>query len=653
MVEEETLFIPSSDIERRYKEQVKNLLEYNGSKSKIINMGRLPEVYTALGIKDKELKTNGKTILKSLGIEGKNKHNVSKETIENLLSLTYDPEAVFKSLSTSDNPDSYVAVLNAKAFNQKQIIAILSPSRNGQGFTFIPSVYERNKFEQFINQTYFENRILYIKNEGSRLWGKLQSLPRHNQEPSTKNIFTKNDIVKHFKEKNMAIGHSELPGTENMVYIAEIIVKLGSHLDPNVQPDFKTALSCVELYKKTFGEEGYVYLEKRTDSLITKYGYETPDQIGLQEIKKLLDRIESPYFYKYFHSEDIKGYQNFIESEKKEINAFTSGSQKQGQIKEEMIKNGETLSLERQNINSKEKIMSDEFEEEEKKLTPEQLKGQNCAYQRNIVASALKAGTHACLPKADGYADTIPAVNIMTIDKPYHGANLLFLKEHQNRKENGFPTAEYITHQQIEKAQKDHPDLFIRQGQKGVSIHASEKNKLTGDYEDKHYRLFNVAQLNKPKLIKEWAANKREEYDKEHLEKLQTQYGTGYKLPEKKPQEPGPEIVCNSTEPEKYLGQYFSAVSMGSKFKVSPEQASEFSEKMLNALNEKWISKKTGEPVLGKEGQPVTNPYKLEDICRDANKYCKEFMRDLNISIQKQNQPEQKQEQTLSMGYGR
>jgi len=207
---EESLFIPSSDIERRYKEQFKILLESNGAKSALIDMGHLPVIYTAFGIKDKVLKTNGKTLLKALGIEGKNKHNVPKETIENLLSLTYDPEAVFKSLSTSDNPNSYVAVLNAKAFNQKQIIAILSPSRDGQGFTFIPSVYERNRFEQFIMQTYSENRILYIKNKGSRLWGQLQSLPRHNQEPSIKNILTKNDIVKRFnknilnKEKTMA-----------------------------------------------------------------------------------------------------------------------------------------------------------------------------------------------------------------------------------------------------------------------------------------------------------------------------------------------------------------------------------------------------------------------------------------------------------------
>jgi hypothetical protein len=220
---------------------------------------------------------------------------------------------------------------------------------------------------------------------------------------------------------------------------------------------------------------------------------------------------------------------------------------------------------------------------------------------------------------------------------------MLYLKEHQ--KQNGFPTAEYATYQQIEKAKKDNPDLFIRQGQKGVSLHVSEKIEGTDNWEEKHIRLFNVAQLNKPWAFKEWVDQKHQEEEQKKQEYLKTQYGEGYKPPEAKQKEPGPEIACSSTEPEKYLGQYFAAVSMGSKFKVSPEQAAEFSEKMVNTMYEKLMNK-NGEPVIGKEGQHVSNPFKLEEISRDANKFCKEFMRDLRIESQKQNQPEQKQEQT-------
>jgi hypothetical protein len=212
--EKQDLFTPDLDTDRRYKDQITILLESRGSKYETIDMGRLPEIYTVLGISDKQLKTNGKTLLKALGIEGRNKHNVPKETIKNLLYLTYDPEAVFKSLSTSDNPNAFIAVLNAKTEKQEQIIAILSPSRDGHGFTFIPSVYEKQNFDRFLGRIMDEQKILYIKNEGSELWGQLQSLPRHNQEPSLSNISTKNDIVKHFNE-NSLIKEKTMPNEPN------------------------------------------------------------------------------------------------------------------------------------------------------------------------------------------------------------------------------------------------------------------------------------------------------------------------------------------------------------------------------------------------------------------------------------------------------
>jgi len=195
------IFIPDEDSVMRYQAQLAALLKSSGSKTETIDMGRLPDIYTILGIADKQLKTNGKTILKALGLEGRNKHNVPMDTVENLLSLTYDPEAVFKSLSTSNNPGAYIAVLNAKTKNLEQIIAILSPSKDGHGFTFIPSVYEKHNFDRFLGRIYEEQKILYVKNKGSEIWGQLQSLPRHKSEPSNINIPTKNDIVKQISNK--------------------------------------------------------------------------------------------------------------------------------------------------------------------------------------------------------------------------------------------------------------------------------------------------------------------------------------------------------------------------------------------------------------------------------------------------------------------
>jgi hypothetical protein len=748
-----SLFIPDSDIERKYKEQVNILLESKNSKFEIIDMGRLPEVYTALGITDKQLKTNGKALLKALGIEGKNKHNVPKETIENLLSLTYDPEAVFKSLSLSNNPDAYISVLNARTEKQEQIIAILSPSRDGHGFTFIPSVYEKHNFERFLGRIKDEQKVLYIKNEGSQLWGQLQSLPRHNQEPTTENILTKTDIVKRFNEniliKEKTMANPDFPETEKMVSITKKIKKLSSHLGPNYQLNQKTAFNYVALYTSTFGNEGLNHLGKKVDLLVIKCLKEKPEAEGIQEISRLTNRLENLNTHHVAYRNGNVSYQAFIDNENKEIaysekviniiknhleyekthlpdgviirktsqqkiNDFLESEsywikqayehreiwlENKGIDKREgwegnapslryflSLQNvndnpiqGDTPSLERWNINSKENIMSDErsydspddylanlkttvplgsSEQEEKEgLSPKEKAFRdaviNASHQRKVVADAIKNGTLACLPGADGYADTTPAVNIMTPDKPYHGEYQLFLKAIQKQPQNGFPTAEYVTYHQIDKAREAGLDVYVRQGQKGASLIIGEKNEETGEWKDKKVNLFNIAQLNNPKAIKEWAEKKIAEQAQKDLAYNQTRYGSGYKPPESKPKEPGPEIVCSSTEPEKYLGQYLAAVSMGSKFKVSPEQAAEFSEKMVSALYvpmEPRRNEQTGEikkPPMNKQtGEPITDCFSLEKISRTANQECKEFMRDIRIAAQKQDQPEQQQQQT-------
>jgi len=681
--EEKSLFIPDSDIERRYKEQVNILLRTNGSKFETIDMGRLPEVYTALGITDKQLKTNGKALLKALGIEGKNKHNVPRETIENLLSLTYDPEAVFKSLSTSDNPNAYISVLNAQTEKQEQIIAILSPSRDGHGVTFIPSVYEKHNFERFLGRIKDEQKILYIKSEGSRLWGQLQSLPRHNQEPTTTNILTKTDIVKRFKE-NILIKEKTMEVSNRDVWIKDDGVNYYSarfnHLfgdseisfgldrrNLNKDSDPLLISVCDHFYR----EEGDDILTICFEDDITAAKKMIADSIKVFDKKQnvTIYQIKDYFSFHIDHTNSLRNAAAFVEH-------FDHDQPEYEQTQ------GKTPPLERRNINSKENIMSDERsydsaddylaelkttvplasgQQEETKFTPKEQAFReavgNATFQRKVVADAIKNGTLACLPGADGYADTTPAVNIMTPHKPYHGENLLFLKAFQKQEQNGFPTAEYVTYHQIDKARESGVNVYVREGQKGVTLLIGEKNEETDEWENKKFRLFNVAQLNSPKLIKDWAEKKIEEQAQKDLAYNQTRYGSGYKPPESKPKEPGPEIVCSSTEPEKYIAQYFAAVSMGSKFKVSPEQAAEFSEKMVKALYvpmEPRRNEQTGEikkPPMNKQtGEPITDCFSLEKISRAANKECKEFMRDLRIAVQKQNQPEQKQEQTQSIG---
>ena len=475
----------------------------------------------------------------------------------------------------------------------------------------------------------------------------------------------------------MAMSRSELPEMDRIASIAKEIAGLKQYIrkqrgeiEPEINVDFKLAIVCLNIYKKKFSNDGLSYLEKKFDDLFMNsgYGYEKPYSSALKDMDALIEKVETPALLQLENSPDKKAhYNSFVESEKKEIAAFIQGK---------------TPPLEKRNINSKENIMSDERsydsaddylaelkttvplasgQQEESKLSPKEEAFReaviNATFQRKVVADAIKNGTLACLPGADGYADTTPAVNIMTPQKPYHAEAQLFLKAFQKQEQNGFPTAEYVTYHQIDKCRESGVDVYVRQGQKGVSLLISEKKEETDDWETKKIRLFNVAQLNSPKLIKDWAEKQIAEQAKKDLEYKQRQYGSGYKPPEAKPKEPGSEIVCSSTEPEKYLGQYLAAVSMGSKFKVSPEQSAEFSEKMVKALYvpmEPRRNEQTGEikkpPMNKKTGEPITDCFSLEKISRAANKECKEFIRDLRIAAQKQEQPEQKQEQTQSIG---
>jgi hypothetical protein len=260
---------------------------------------------------------------------------------------------------------------------------------------------------------------------------------------------------------------------------------------------------------------------------------------------------------------------------------------------------------------------------EPEKLSPNELAFRTALNMRTQIAVSLQNGSLPCLPGADGLADTGPAVNLTTGTR-YHGANLLYLKDFQKR--NGFPTAEYATADAIQKS-----GVPIRQGEKGVNISFSEQNKQTGEWENKNVRLFNVAQTARPWEFKAYAEKLAQEKEQEKQAFLKNQYGDSYQPREKAEQKPGPEISCTSTEPERYLGQYLAAVSLGGAFKASPQQSAEFAQKMKDQLYK---------PMAESE---FPDPFKLSKICRDAGVQCKEIIKEM-----KQPQHKQEQRQTQS-----
>jgi hypothetical protein len=258
-------------------------------------------------------------------------------------------------------------------------------------------------------------------------------------------------------------------------------------------------------------------------------------------------------------------------------------------------------------------------QEPKERLSPEEWAFRNALSQRKQIAESLKNGSLPCLPGEDGIADTKPAVNLTTGTR-YHGANLLYLKDFQKR--HGFPTAEYATQDAIQKS-----GIRIMNGEKGVDINISTKNEQTGEWENKTARLFNVAQTTKPWAFKAYAEKLGQEKEQERQAFLKSQYGDAYQPREKTEQKPGPEITCSSTEPERYLGQYLAAVSLGGTFKATQQQAAEFSQKMESKLYERTLENGN------------TDPFKLSKICNEAGIKCKEIIKEIK-------QPQQKQDQT-------
>jgi len=232
-------------------------------------------------------------------------------------------------------------------------------------------------------------------------------------------------------------------------------------------------------------------------------------------------------------------------------------------------------------------------------ITPQDTAIIQAKTERKAIIAALDSGTLACLPGKDGFADTQAATNVVN-NTLYHGSSQLILKEFQHR--NGFPTAEYCTQEQIEKA-SNHAGkkIYIKNGSHGVTL-----NFLI-EGEQKSVRLFNLAQIQNPEGIKSYAvflAENRENYLKER-------YGNNYHP--STVTGTGTTITCSSTKPDVYLGEYLAAISTNGKFRASPEQAAEF-------------SAKTKEFIFTRNEAGHINPFNLSRLGGQASKYCKEIL---------------------------
>jgi hypothetical protein len=223
-------------------------------------------------------------------------------------------------------------------------------------------------------------------------------------------------------------------------------------------------------------------------------------------------------------------------------------------------------------------------------------------HERKQFIAALDSGALSCLPGKNGLADTQPARNVVN-NTTYRGSSQLLLKIFQ--KQNGFPTAEYCTFDQVEKAAgfTGRRTRLIK-GSKGVTLNF----QING--EQKSVRLFNIAQVNNPEAIRAYAehlSQNREAYLKE-------KYGDRYN-PAEKPAK-GPAVTCSSSDPDAYLGQYLAAVSLDRPFRVSPRQAAEFAQK-------------TRDFIFERNSEGHINPFNLNRLGSKASGYCKQMIPEL------------------------
>ena len=189
----EQVFLPTNRDKNTYISDLRAAERGEAGNDYNIRLGVLPLIYKKIGIENKPVKTKKTIILK----DTISKHDVPMNVVENLLELYSNPLMIFKSLNTSTNPDSYVAVLDAVDKNGRQMIAALSPSKKENGYHLITSFYGRNNIDNMIKRAFEEKKVRYIRDKKNGL------LTGHNAylSQADDNILYKSDIVNSFMQQ--------------------------------------------------------------------------------------------------------------------------------------------------------------------------------------------------------------------------------------------------------------------------------------------------------------------------------------------------------------------------------------------------------------------------------------------------------------------
>jgi hypothetical protein len=247
---------------------------------------------------------------------------------------------------------------------------------------------------------------------------------------------------------------------------------------------------------------------------------------------------------------------------------------------------------------------------------------------RYIVYKSIRDGTCPFLPDEQGRIDTTPAVNMVNASV-YHGPNQLILKAHQ--KEHGFPTAEYVAENQLEKANEFSGGLHgtMKEGARPVLLSVLEYDG-DGRGQVKFIRLINKAEAAHPEALENYAlfkAAEREHFKQEKwkereaakLERAQ-QNGEPYEMKPytpRKERKQGNTITVDTSEPDKYLGYVLAGISQNRPCKASLVIKQKVSENIVSYLYQE---------SPGRDGKLRSNPYRIYSLGNDASKACKDII---------------------------
>jgi hypothetical protein len=245
---------------------------------------------------------------------------------------------------------------------------------------------------------------------------------------------------------------------------------------------------------------------------------------------------------------------------------------------------------------------------------------------RRLIYNTIKAGKFPLLPDAQGTIDTTPAVNAIN-NTMYHGPNTLILKAHQAA--HGFPSSEYTTESQLEEASRHagvHGTTIPQPHPVTLSVLDPEHPQEDGKPSVKFIRLYNVAEAAHPQAVQQLAQTKAQEradrwmdWQAKKLDEAQAQgkEWTVQPFRDGPRATPGPAMKITNANPEKYLAQVFTAMTLHSSCTSDNVTAAKFTTQALDYLYTKTI---------GKDGKEHDNPYLLYQLGHEASKECKEII---------------------------